>query len=364
MSSRSPVKRVRRRGRVHLVIDFFFIDASGRKQRFRRDATVQRAAAANTEAKRLIDLAAATGSPFPKAPAQSFAAFVDGDYTALFLSRLRPGTRIRYLGILKQGVRYFFGPMRLDGIGPLEARRYATELMKRGVSPKGHIDFVSSVLRAAQECALLEDLPKLPRYKSSEKLPDAPSAEHILDLLDVATGWLRTAIALAAFAGLRQGEVRALQAGDVDFDANVIYLRRAFSEDELVPSPKGKRQRVVPMAPPLRAILHEVVKGKQRCAFLVTTRDGGVPRRQHVYDRLIRLERRYGLRQWSFHALRHAFCTRLLRVGATIEAVRMLAGHRELRTTQRYVHASAIELQSAVARLSGNSVATPSEPLS
>ncbi len=39
------------------------------------------------------------------------------------------------------------------------------------------------------------------------------------------------------------------------------------------------------------------------------------------------------------HALRHGFCTELVRSNVGVETVRVLAGHEDLRTTQRYLHA-------------------------
>lgn len=54
---------------------------------------------------------------------------------------------------------------------------------------------------------------------------------------------------------------------------------------------------------------------------------------------------------WSFHQLRHSFCSTLVRNGVSVEAVRVLAGHAELKTTQRYVHASAADLKAAVLTL-------------
>ena len=54
------------------------------------------------------------------------------------------------------------------------------------------------------------------------------------------------------------------------------------------------------------------------------------------------------------HAYRHAFCSMLVRRGASLEAVRLLAGHADLKTTQRYVHATAGDLRAAMAKLGGN----------
>jgi len=36
---------------------------------------------------------------------------------------------------------------------------------------------------------------------------------------------------------------------------------------------------------------------------------------------------------WSFHQLRHSFCSALVRNGVSVEAVPVLAGHEDLETT-------------------------------
>ena len=56
----------------------------------------------------------------------------------------------------------------------------------------------------------------------------------------------------------------------------------------------------------------------------------------------------------SFHSLRHYFLSAMVRGGANLEAVRELAGHSKLLTTQRYLHASGADLRDAVSRLPGN----------
>jgi integrase/recombinase XerC len=73
-----------------------------------------------------------------------------------------------------------------------------------------------------------------------------------------------------------------------------------------------------------------------------------------VLSSLKALERRQKLPERSFHALRHYFCSTLVRRGASLEAVRLLAGHGDLQTTQRYVHALGGDLKAAIAKFSGN----------
>ena len=48
------------------------------------------------------------------------------------------------------------------------------------------------------------------------------------------------------------------------------------------------------------------------------------------------------------------FCSTLIRKGASVEAVRQLAGHSKLAVTQGYVHANAADLTEAIAKLSAD----------
>jgi len=66
------------------------------------------------------------------------------------------------------------------------------------------------------------------------------------------------------------------------------------------------------------------------------------------------LEARIGATERSFHSLRHSSCSVLIRHGASVEAVRVLAGHSKLDITQRYVHANAADLRATIAKLPGN----------
>ena len=67
-----------------------------------------------------------------------------------------------------------------------------------------------------------------------------------------------------------------------------------------------------------------------------------------MLSKLVALQEREGARQtWSVHALRHAFCSHLVR---GVEAVRALAGHSSIRVTNRYVHATGADLHGAMAR--------------
>jgi site-specific recombinase XerD len=48
------------------------------------------------------------------------------------------------------------------------------------------------------------------------------------------------------------------------------------------------------------------------------------------------------------HILRHTFCSHLAMRGAPVRAIQELAGHRDLSTTQRYMHLSPAAIDSAI----------------
>jgi len=53
-------------------------------------------------------------------------------------------------------------------------------------------------------------------------------------------------------------------------------------------------------------------------------------------------------RSCSVHILRHTFCSHLAMRGAPARAIRELAGHQDLDTTQRYMHLSPAALDAAI----------------
>src|SRR5688500_3085859 len=73
---RDPVRVTKRGGRRVIEIDFRYRDELNRRQRFRQHAKATTVAAARAEARRLIDAAAATGSPISIDESETFSAFV------------------------------------------------------------------------------------------------------------------------------------------------------------------------------------------------------------------------------------------------------------------------------------------------
>ena len=351
------VRKVVRGGKPRWLIDFRFTDRDGARVRFKRDASVQSFAAALAEAKRLMTRAAEAGSVEAREaePEQretiTFEQFVVGPFEAQFMPSYRPATAVRYRALLRQSIMARFRALRLDEIETGHIRAYAAEIQSKGHQTKPYVAYLRTILRAAVDSGHLDALPEFPTglMRSSHKLPDAPSAAEVEQMLR-APGWVGLAVALAAFAGMRCGEVRALEVRDVDFVEHRLLIRRALSEDVSLTTKTGQ-ERVVPLVPELEERLRGAVKAKLPKARIVVDENGLTPRRQAVLYRFQKFLKQADVRRWSFHSLRHHFISELVRRGAGLEAVRVLAGHTKLATTQIYAHATAADLRSAMDKL-------------
>jgi len=161
------------------------------------------------------------------------------------------------------------------------------------------------------------------------RLPDAPRPQEVDGELDALDGHAplairnRTLVELVYSAGLRSQEAVDLDLADVDFDQELVHVRRA----------KGGKERVVPLGEEaalwlgryLRDARPELAKGANNAVFLSARGrrlDTSTLRRIVPHP----------------HRLRHAFATHLLDGGADLRTIQELLGHASLSTTQVYSH--------------------------
>ncbi len=381
MASRSKGWRwATRRGRRILIIDFLFTNTNGRPERYRKDAPVQMVTATASEARRLMAFAAEHGfvefgsgtssgssaTPVVASSKSTFKEFAEGMFESDFMPSYKPSTRRRYRDLLRQHVMAEVGGRRLDEIGANEYRAFAVKLKKAKVQSKGPLNLLRTVLRAAVSAEVLLAMPPLPGglTRDSKKLPQAPGYEEVATQIAACPPWLQVAIGLAAYAGLRSGEIRALQVRHLDLKARRIHVELALSDDEVTTTKSGD-ERWAPIPEQLVPLLESARRLKLPTARLVVTPPGNTPTRQNLLNALRAAQRKHGLKGWTVHAFRHAFCSELVRRGVGVETVRVMAGHADLKTTARYLHAAQEDLVSATRALSevGNSVVTGSDPV-
>jgi integrase len=149
-------------------------------------------------------------------------------------------------------------------------------------------------------------------------------------------------IRVAAFSGLRLGELLALRWADVNLVDRRLVVHRAFSDRTEGPT-KSWQARFIPIADPVAAALARLLERGEFigpddyafCSRLGRPLDGSALRR-----RFKAAAAAAGLRVLRFHALRHGAGSIIARQ-ADSRWVQSFLGHSKLATTERYLHAKA-----------------------
>jgi integrase len=163
-----------------------------------------------------------------------------------------------------------------------------------------------------------------------------------------AEGMFSGAIIVAAYTGLRTGELRALRWRDVDFAAATIQVRRnrpAGGEEDL---PKSGRLRSVPLMDDAARALdalsrREEFTGPDDPVFPSPT--GGMLGEDVFRKALYAAMEAAGIdrtsfparKGFTFHDLRHTFGTFAVQVFPLVD-VQAYMGHADIQTTMRYAH--------------------------
>lgn len=147
----------------------------------------------------------------------------------------------------------------------------------------------------------------------------------------------RAVVWLSAKAGLRACEISSLT-WDMVLDPSgevgrVIELWNAAAK-------KGSG-RIIPIHPVLRKALHALRKTSPASRYVITSERGGRMASLSVVVWFARAYRSVGLANCSSHSGRRTFITRAARLvhraGGSLRDVQLLAGHRSIQTTQRYI---------------------------
>ena len=192
----------------------------------------------------------------------------------------------------------------------------------------------------------------IPDFSRSLKLPKAHSKEQrildddeinkLLSMFGDSFTDLRNKCMIAYMldCGLRRGEISRINIGDVDLKSRITIVKG-----------KGGKQRTVPMGR-LSAELLQAYISSYRCNCGVNSPlfiDERI--KERCTDNLIkqmfkRLKKSSGIARLHPHLLRHTFATYYIADGGDLETLRIILGHANIQTTQRYLHlAFSLKLQ-------------------
>lgn len=144
-------------------------------------------------------------------------------------------------------------------------------------------------------------------------------------------------VRFAFLTGMRQGEQLGLTWKNIKGDIIVLEAE----------STKTHRRRTIPIGKTVAEILARQ-KGESEM-FVFPSPTGWTWEANNFRRRVWRpLFDRAGLEDFTWHDLRHTFCSRLVMAGASLANVRELAGHRSFEMTLKYSHLAPSHLRDAI----------------
>jgi len=249
-------------------------------------------------------------------------------------------------------------------IAQYEKTRLATTATGRGrlVSPStvaNELSVLRHMLRLAKRWGYIAAAPDV-------VLPKRPEGRlRYLDETDIGrliaacrasrNRYLLPVVTIALHTGMRKGEILGLEWERIDLSTARITLPRT----------KNGKPRGVPIG---RAVYEALIAlepdaDRRRGRLFPDRNDRRGSQVRTAFDVALK---RAGIAGFRFHDLRHTAASHLVMRGATLQDVKEILGHSDLRMTLRYAHLSPAHLRGAVERLDGltsGAVMTPKPEL-
>jgi integrase/recombinase XerD len=227
----------------------------------------------------------------------------------------------------------FYG-CSFDTLGPDDVRVWIRALRRRGLSPqrlRHHFSALKFLFAKTMGRPNIVSFLSFP--KDRQRLPTVLSTDQVRRLLSaVREPKYRVFFAFLYATGLRLGEAREVQTGDIDAERGLLRVRAG----------KTHTERAVALTPALLQALRAYWRFVRPAPpWLFSSRRGtrlcpGVARKALQDAAQIA-----GLRcRVTPHVLRHAYATHALEAGIDLRIIQVALGHRSIRSTARYASVS------------------------
>ncbi|MBM7623769.1 integrase [Sporohalobacter salinus] len=257
----------------------------------------------------------------------------------------------------------------MESLTPLHIKKYIRYKLDSGrldnksgglskKSTRRHYVVLNNALKYAVKWQLLEDNPA--------KIIDAPipekpeiqalTQEQLEKLLEAAEGVMHDVIYLAAYTGMRRGEIFGLRWKDIDFNDGRIQVRQAVSEirgkglvyrkpktsgsirpieiDEDIINLLKKRRKT---QKEFKMKLRDVYSNEKNLVF--TWKDGKAYKPRYATRQFNKIAESVGLEEFRLHDLRHTHATLMLKANVHPKIVQERLGHNSIsQTLDTYSH--------------------------
>lgn len=308
----------------------------------------------------------------------SFAEYVNQLQSAKGTGTRAYSTDVNREYLLRLHILPVFGPMALNKIRVSQVRGWAEQLDLSGLAKSSQINIIrvfSSIMKAAVDDKLIVESPARPEVL---KLPKATrrnlspwSVSRIISVIEAMPEQWQLIPNIAAFAGLRIGEILALGREDVDIFRKEIQVRHQLSSGlnarRVLAEPKYQVVRTVPIPMKLVTLVVDRMKKlpPQAITLPLDARLARKMKRETLTKEFLftnywngefhpihwsnvewkKAKKQLGIEvkpQENIHMLRHFYATSLVQGGVPIPDIAKNLGHSDPAFTLRtYIHATA-----------------------
>lgn len=241
-----------------------------------------------------------------------------------------------------------FAEVPLGELRKSHLEQWVKSMHTRGLAPSTigtRYSVVRSVLKGAVSDKVISTDPsdgvKLPKERRAEAAMMIPTTKQVAAALsdaDRKESHFYAFVAVAAFAGLRLGEIAGLQVGDIDFLRRTVKINRQIQgngrgKTKVVP-PKHGSERTVHVSEELIKIIakhledHVLTEDPTHPGMeFIFGADGWVYQRNNAGHAWRRLRERTGLGDFTLHDLRHFYASALIADGCDVVTVQKALGH-------------------------------------
>ena len=226
------------------------------------------------------------------------------------------------------------GDLPLDRISKERMQQLKATLADRKQKTVNNVlTVLNMVFKKAVEWDVIERVPcaarLLPVPPPSARFYDFEDFEHLVQAAQKRSEDASLVVLLGGEAGLRRGEITALEWRDVDLKKRQLCVQRSVWQGH-TEAPKGGRLRHVPLTRRLTEALRTA--RHLRGPLVFCDRDGKPLSENIIANHVDHAARAANLTHRGVHVLRHTFCSHLAMRGAPTRAIQELAGMRITRT--------------------------------
>lgn len=179
-------------------------------------------------------------------------------------------------------------------------------------------------------------------YQRAAERPIATPAQ-VDALIEATSPHLKAAVALAAWCGLRRGEICALRRSDVNLEEGTVTVTKALAEllESAVKYEKAPKSaagvRTVAIPPHVIPLLDEHLRRWAGVEHLFESKTGLPLTGNALYQGFVRARKRVGV-DLTFHDLRHTGQSLAAAAGANLADLKRRLGHSSSAAAIRYLH--------------------------